>query len=169
MHINFRENKSGTWFLSHWWNSSFGNNLLEIFRICFPNIRYLQKTKNGKGLIIYNFFYFKCGINLNDKCRIICRRTKMSHLHITFFHKSLHSITTSSPESLFLQKNLTKRNIKISTSPPIQGKCRKNCLHWNKEAHWLLLWGKNYFFGKSKFYKSKFAKSYVLEETIDYF
>ena len=89
--------------LSHWWNSSFQNNLLEIFRISFPNITYLQKTKYGKSFMIYNFFYF------NDKCRIICRKTKMSNLNITFFHNFLYRIITNSPESLFLQKKSNKR------------------------------------------------------------
>ena len=60
--------------------------------------------------MIYNFFCFKCGINLTDNCRIICRKTKMCHFNITFLHKFLYRITITSMESLFLQKNLTKKN-----------------------------------------------------------
>ena len=55
--------------------------------------------------MIYNFFCFKCGINLIDNCRIICRKTKMCHFNITFLHKFLYRITITSMESFFYKKN----------------------------------------------------------------
>ena len=75
----------------------------------------LQKTKNEKKLMIYYFFYFKCAINLNDSCRIICRKTKMCPLNITFLHTFLYRIAIKSMKSLFLKKNLT---MKIVTKMP---------------------------------------------------
>ena len=37
--------------------------------------------------MIYNFFYFKCAVNLNDNFRITCRKMKMTPLNITFLEK----------------------------------------------------------------------------------
>ena len=91
---NFCKKASGSWFLSCWWSIIFANNVLEKFRICPLNITKSQKTKNDKIFImILNFFYFKCAINLIDNCRVICRKTKMCPFNITFIHKLLHRIT----------------------------------------------------------------------------
>ena len=69
--------------------------------------------------MIDNFFYLKCAINLNDKFRIICRKTQIYHLNITILHKFLCTITKRSTKNLFLHKNLRRTKIKISTSPQI--------------------------------------------------
>ena len=65
--------------------------------------------------MIYNFFCFKCAINLNDSHSIICRKMKICPLNITFLHKFLYRIPIKSMKSLFLQKNLT---MKIVTNMP---------------------------------------------------
>ena len=109
--------------------------------------------------MIYNFFCFKCGINLIDNCRIICRKTKMCHFNITFLHKFLYRITITSMESLFLQKNLTKKTMKRSYSPQISVKLRKNCLYLKKESTLSFIKRKTWFFQKRKFYKGKFVKT----------
>ena len=54
--------------------------------------------------------------------------------NITFLHKILYRIATRSTKSLFLHKNLTRKNIKIFTSSQIWAKCRKNFLHWKKST-----------------------------------
>ena len=66
-----------------------------------------------------NFFDFKCAINVNDKCRVTCRKTKMCPLNITFLHKPFYKIVIKSLKSLFLHKNLTRKMIKIAFSPQI--------------------------------------------------
>ena len=60
--------------------------------------------------MIYNFFYFNCKINLIDNCRVICRKTKMCPLNITFLHKFLHRIIIKSMKSSFLHKKFNKKN-----------------------------------------------------------
>ena len=110
--------------------------------------------------MIYSFFYFKCTISLNDNCRITCRKTKMCPLNITFLHKPLYRITTTILKSLFLQKNLRTQTIKRFYSHQISSKCRRKKLALKQKAHWLLLIDKiSLFFLKSKFHKSKFAKT----------
>ena len=100
--------------------------------------------------MIYNFFCFKCGINLIDNCRIICRKTKMCHFNITFLHKFLYRITITSMESLFLQKNLTKKTMKRSYSPQISVKLRKNCLHLKQKTTLSFIKRKNLIFSKTQ-------------------
>ena len=77
----------------------------------------------------YTIFYSNCTISLKENSRIICRKTTMCPLDITFLHTFLYRITRKSTERFFLHKNLTKKKMKISTSPQIQAKCRKNGLH----------------------------------------
>ena len=82
-----------------------------------PNITQLQKTKDDSFFMIHNFLYFRCAKNCNDKCRIICKKMKMRPLNITFLHKSLYIIGIKNMKSLFLQKNLTTKMIKVPCSP----------------------------------------------------
>ena len=88
-------------------NGSFGNTVLITFSL--PNITKLQKTIDHKISMIYNFFYFKCTINLNENFRKTCRKTKMCPFNLTFLRKFLYRITTRSTKSLFLQNCLTKK------------------------------------------------------------
>ena len=138
------------------------NYCLRNTRLCLPNITLLKKTKYDKIFTIYIFLYFKCIINLNDNCRIICRKMKMCLLNITSLHTFLYRITTRKTKSLFLHKNLTRKKIKISTSLEIEAKYRKIWLHWKKST---LTFNIRkiffFFFEKCKFYKSKFAKTCV--------
>ena len=83
-------------FCNSWWNFSFWNTVLKIIRICPPNITKLQKTKDDKIFMIYNFFYFKSTINLNGNCRLIFRKMKMCLLNITFLNMFLYRITIRS-------------------------------------------------------------------------
>ena len=66
-------------------NGSFGNTVLKTFSL--PNITKLQKTIDHKISVIYNFFYFKCTINLNENFRKTCRKTKMCPFNLTFLRK----------------------------------------------------------------------------------
>ena len=88
-------------------NGSFGNTVLKTFSL--PNITKLQKTMDHKISMIYNFFYFKCTINLNENFRKTCRKTKMCPFNLRFLRKFLYRITTRSTKSLFLQNYLTKK------------------------------------------------------------
>ena len=118
--IKIWEKKSASGFLRHWWNSTFPNTVLKIFRICDPNITWSEKAKDDKIFMIYNIFYFKCAINLNDNFRITWRKAKICPLNITVLYKFFYGITTrSTKRSLFSHKHLTKRKIKISTSSQI--------------------------------------------------
>ena len=60
--------------------------------------------------MIDNFFYFKCAINLNDNCRIICRKTKMSSLNVTLLYRFLYRISIKGIKSLFFTEKSHKRN-----------------------------------------------------------
>ena len=88
-------------------NGSFGNTVLKTFSL--PNITKLQKTMDHKISMIYNFFYFKCTINLNENFRKTCRKTKMCPFNLSFLCKFLYRITTRSRKSLLLQNYLTKK------------------------------------------------------------
>ena len=88
---------------------------MKIFRIYTPNTKELQKAKDGKIFMIYNFFDFKCGINVNDGFRITCRKTMISALNITLLGKFMYRIITRSTKSLLLHKNLTRKTIKMSS------------------------------------------------------
>ena len=110
--------------------------------------------------MIYSFFYFKCTISLNDNCRITCRKTKMCPLNITFLHKPLYRITTTILKSLFLQKNLRTQTIKRFYSHQISSKCRRKKLALKQKSTLTFINRQNFFvFFKSKFHKSKFAKT----------
>ena len=63
-----------------------------------------------------NFFFFKCALNLNENFRITIRKTKICPLHIRFLHMFWYRITIGRAKTLFLLKNLTSKNIKMSTS-----------------------------------------------------
>ena len=78
------------------------NFVLEIFRVCLPNITKLQKTKECKSCQIYSFVYFKRAINLGDNCEIISRKTNICPFNIACLHKSLYRITIRNIKSLFL-------------------------------------------------------------------
>ena len=51
---------------------------MKIFRTYTPNTRKSQKTKDYNIFMIYNVFYFKCGINVNDNFRRTCKKTTKS-------------------------------------------------------------------------------------------
>ena len=53
---------------------------------------------------------------MNDNYRITLKKIKMSSLNITFYHRLLYRITTSSTKTLLLHENLTGTKIKIPTS-----------------------------------------------------
>ena len=113
--------------------------------------------------MIYHFFYFKCAISFNGNCSIICRKTKVWILNITFLPTSLYRITTRRTKSLFLHKNLTRKSIKYLLRlryKPNVGKTA-DTLTLKKKADRLLILAKVYFFRKSKLYKSKFAKTWT--------
>ena len=57
--------------------------------------------------MIYNFFYLKCAINLNENCRVTCRKTKMCPLNITILHKFLYGFTKRSTKYLFFKKKIS--------------------------------------------------------------
>ena len=59
--------------------------------------------------MIYKFY-------LIDKCRIVCKKTKMYAFNITFLHKFLYIITIKSMKSLFLQKYLRRKSILFSSN-----------------------------------------------------
>ena len=72
----------------------------------------LQKTEENKLFTIFNFFYFKCTIDLIDNIKITCRKSKMCLLNITFLHKLFYRITTRITKSLFLHKTLARKKSK---------------------------------------------------------
>ena len=148
--------------MSYWSISSFENTFLKIFWRCPHNVTWLQKTKDDKMLTIDNFFFFKCAINLNENFRIAIRKTKIYPLHIRFLHMFWYRNITGRAKNLFLLKNLTRKNIKISTSPKIWAKCKKTSFHWKK---WTLTFNirQNVFcFRKSKFKKVNSPKHVCL-------
>ena len=61
---NFCKRTSGNWPMCRRWDISFVNIVLEIFRICPLNIRYLQKTTEDKVCHIYNFFFLSAQYSL---------------------------------------------------------------------------------------------------------
>ena len=69
-----------------------------------PNITQIQKTKENKFCQSFNYFHFKCAINLRENCKIMCRKTKTCSLNITFLHKFLYRVSIRSMKSLFLSK-----------------------------------------------------------------
>ena len=69
--------------------------------------------------MIYNFFYFKEAINLIDNCGIIYKKIKTCPINI-FLHNSLYRISIKTLKSLLLQKNVTRKMIKISYSPKFE-------------------------------------------------
>ena len=69
-----------------------------------------------------------------------------------------YRITKTSFTSLFLQKNLTTKTIKLSTSHPKVGKSSST---ETKKTHGLLITAKIYFVRISKFHKRKFAKTCI--------
>ena len=75
-----------------------------MFRICPPNITELKKAKEDKFCQSFNYFYFKCAINLRDYCKKMFRETKTCPLNITFLRKFFHRVFTRSIKSLFLSK-----------------------------------------------------------------
>ena len=116
-----------------------------------------KKSKEDKIFIVYNFFYFKCAINLNDNCRLICKRTNICPLNIMFIHKFLYIIIITSIKNFILQNNLTRKTMKRFYSVQISAKLRKTAYTERKKGHWLLLQSKIQFFWKSKLYKIKFV------------
>ena len=58
-------------------------------------------------------------MNLNENCRVTCRKTKMCPLNITLLHKFLYGFTKRNTKYLFLQKNLTRKKMEICTSAQI--------------------------------------------------
>ena len=74
----------------------------------------LQKAEEEKLCQSFNYFYFKCAINLRDNCKKICRETNTCPLNITFLRKFLYRVSIWSMKSLFLSKkpqlvNMQKR------------------------------------------------------------
>ena len=111
--------------------------------------------------MIYSFFHFKCTVNLNGNCRITSRKTKICPFNITFLYKPLYRITTTILKSLFLQKNLRTQTIKRSNSAQISSKFRRKKLALKQKSTLTFINRQNFFvfFFKSKFNKSKFAKT----------
>ena len=54
-------------------------------------------------------FYFKCAINVNDYCKVTCRKTKMLTIIKRFLPKFLYKITTRKTKGFLLHKNLKKK------------------------------------------------------------
>ena len=76
----------------------------------------LVQDNYKKLKMIYNVFYFKCGINVNDNFRRTCKKTTKSALNITLLDKFIYRIIARSTKSLLLHKNLTRTMIKMSSS-----------------------------------------------------
>ena len=91
----------------------------------------MQKTTsftNDKFFMIYNCFSFNYAINCNDNCRIICSKTKICPLNITFLQKILYRIVINSMKNLF--NFFQNKNFRKEISP------KNVCFRMN---HWLLL------------------------------
>ena len=117
----FRKKNSGSRFLLQWWNSSFGYPVLKIFRMSFPNKMWLQRTKDDDIFMVFDLLTFKWLIQPNG----ILVKTKIRSLNITFLDKSFCRIATRSTKSLFLHKNLNRKNVEIFTSLRFRSNGRK--------------------------------------------
>ena len=115
----------------------------EYVPLIFRNYKKLKRTKK---CMIKKFFFVKCAINLNDDCRLIWRKTKKCPLNITLSNKFFYIITIKSIKTLSLQKNLTRKMIKISISHRIKAKGKKNYLLWNKKSTLTFNNRQNFFF-----------------------
>ena len=114
-----RKKSSASWFLFHQRNSSFGNTVLKIFRICSPNIMWQQRTKDDNIFMVFDFFSFKWPVNPNGTLEKLVVKTKIRCLKIILLDKFLCRITTRITKNLFLHKNLTRTKIKVSASSQI--------------------------------------------------
>ena len=101
----------GSWSLRRKWNISFVNIVLEIFRICPPNITKLQKTKQDEHFQIYNFFFFKCPILFSDSSTIILGKRKKCPRNIRFLDKFFYKVQKISPYRCVIRK--TKKTLQI--------------------------------------------------------
>ena len=117
----FRKKNSGSRFLLQWWNSSFGYPVLKIFRMSFPNKMWLQRTKDDNIFMVFDLLTFKWLIQPNG----ILVKTKIRSLNITFLDKFFCRIATRSTKSLFLHKNLNRKNVEIFTSLRFRSNGRK--------------------------------------------
>ena len=81
---------------------------LEIFGICPHKIRQLQKAKEDKDYLIYNFFFFKCPRRLSDSSRITSEMQTSVHL-IPDFYLSFYVELKICPFNITLLQNTTKR------------------------------------------------------------
>ena len=112
----FRKKNSGSRFLFQWWNSSFGYTVLKIVRMSSPNKMWLQRTKDDNIFMVFDLLTFKWPIQPNGILEKFVVKTKIRSLNITFLDKFFCRITTRSTKSLFLHKNLNRKNIAIFTS-----------------------------------------------------
>ena len=117
--------------------------------------------------MIHKFFYFKCAINLNENCVIICRKMKLCPLNITFLHKFLYRISMMTMKRWFLQKNKMRKMIKISNSRQISAKGNKICLTLKKKQTLAFINRKFFFFfffKKTRFIKVDLPKLVCLKK-----
>ena len=126
----------------------------------FPNIMWLQRTKDDNIFMVFYFFSVKWRINPNGTLHKCVVKTKIRSLNIMFLDRFLCRITTRGRKSLFLHENLNTKKIEIFTFlrfhpnvPTFGWNLRKKnfLLTLKKKAHWPLILGKTWFFGKYRF------------------
>ena len=96
---------SFSWLLTHRWNISFVNIVLEILRICPRNITELQKPKEGENCQIWNFLFYKCSILLTDSSTTIFKKKKKCASNISFLYNFLNKNQNMSPYYYVITKN----------------------------------------------------------------
>ena len=75
--------------------------------------------------MVFDLLTFKWPIQPNGILEKFVVKTKIRSLNITFLDKFLCRITTRSTKSLFLHKNLNRKNIEIFTSLRFRSNGRK--------------------------------------------
>ena len=108
---------------------------------------------------------------MNGNYRIFLKKIKMYPLNITFFHRFLYRINTSSTKTLFLHESLTGTKTKnIYFFPDLSWMYEKLLAFKKNKTHLIFNVKKNFvFLGNPNFKKENFKYIYVLQEMINYF